>query len=216
MLIDLDMVKDYKSLGDIVKDHDKYERRNSRLENSNEHLRDELFKWKRKAKYDDLTGLLRRETFNNILKRFIIRSNRTNTPLSYVLVDIDHFKKVNDTYGHDKGDEVLREVSDLLRQSVRDTDIATRKFVGRYGGEELVIVLPNTDSDGAKIVGERLRKRVEEHFKAKDFNLTISAGVSVYSPDSSEDGSEAVDDLYKTADEKLYEAKKTGRNKVVY
>nr|MBA4405597.1 hypothetical protein [Nanoarchaeum sp.] len=210
------MVKDYKSLSEIVKDHDKYERRNSRLENSNEHLRGELFKWKRKAKYDDLTGLLRRETFNNILKRFIIRSNRTNTPLSYVLVDIDHFKKVNDTYGHDKGDEVLREVSDLLRQSVRDTDIATRKFVGRYGGEELVIVLPNTDSDGAKIVGERLRKRVEEHFKAKNFSLTISAGVSVYSPDSSEDGSEAVDDLYKTADEKLYEAKKTGRNKVVY
>lgn len=210
------MPPNYKSLKDIISDHDKYERRNVSLEKSNEVLREEVTKWKRKARYDDLTGLLRRETFNNILKRFITRSNRTNTPLSYVLIDIDHFKKINDSYGHDKGDEVLREVSDILRTSVRDTDISTRKFVGRYGGEEIVVVLPNTDVAGAKIVGERIRKKVEEHFKAKNLAVTISAGVSSYSPKSSEDESEVVDVLYKTADDKLYTAKKTGRNKVVY
>ncbi|MBS3172509.1 GGDEF domain-containing protein [Candidatus Woesearchaeota archaeon] len=209
------MVKSYKSLRDIISDHDKYERRASNLESSNEYLREELVKWKKKAKYDDLTGLLRRETFNGILKRFITRSNRTNTPLAYVLVDIDHFKKINDNYGHDKGDEVLREVSDILKASVRDTDIATRKFVGRYGGEEIAVVLPNTTNEGAKVVGERIRKKVEDHFKSKNLAVTISAGISNYSPKSSEDESNVVDVLYKTADEKLYDAKKTGRNKVI-
>ena len=126
------------------------------------------------------------------------------------LVDIDHFKKVNDTYGHDEGDKVLKEVAKVLADKVRDTDLIGSKIVGRYGGEEMSILLPNTDLEGAKIVGERLRKSIQEEFKGTKTKITISAGVSTYNPE------ESIEQLYKSADEKLYRAKDQGRNKVIY
>jgi|TARA_Y100000034_G_scaffold6338_1_gene6982 diguanylate cyclase (GGDEF)-like protein len=192
-----------KPLHEIIDEHRKYG-------DQNKSLREELSKWKKKAKYDDLTGLLRRKTFDDLLEKFVKRADKFNLPLSYILVDIDHFKKVNDTYGHDEGDKVLKEVAKVLADKVRDTDLIGSKIVGRYGGEEMSILLPNTDLEGAKIVGERLRKSIQEEFKGTKTKITISAGVSTYNPE------ESIEQLYKSADEKLYRAKDQGRNKVIY
>ena len=192
-----------KLLHEIIDEHRKYG-------DQNKSLKEELSKWKKKAKYDDLTGLLRRQTFDDLLEKFIKRADKFNLPLSYILVDIDHFKKVNDTYGHDEGDKVLKEVAKVLADKVRDTDLIGSKIVGRYGGEEMSILLPNTDLEGAKIVGERLRKSIQEEFKGTKTKITISAGVSTYNPE------ESIEQLYKSADEKLYRAKDQGRNKVIY
>ncbi|MCD4759769.1 GGDEF domain-containing protein [archaeon] len=198
-----------KPLKDIIDEHRELNERNKRL------IKDVL-KWKKTARYDDLTGLMRRGTFDTLMERLVQRSKRIGTPLSYILVDIDHFKKVNDTYGHDTGDEVLKEVSYLLNEGIRYSDIVARKFTGRIGGEEIALVLPGTDSKGASVVAERLRKSIEKHFKGKKVKITISAGVSSYTPEEGEGVSKVPLELYKTADKKLYEAKDSGRNKVVY
>jgi diguanylate cyclase (GGDEF)-like protein len=192
-----------KLLHEIIDEHRKYG-------DQNKSLKEELSKWKKKAKYDDLTGLLRRQTFDDLLEKFIKRADKFNLPLSYILVDIDHFKKVNDTYGHDEGDKVLKEVAKVLADKVRDTDLIGTKIVGRYGGEEMAIILPNTDLEGAKVVGERLRKSIQEEFKDTKTKITISAGISTYNP------KESIEQLYKSTDEKLYQAKDQGRNKVIY
>ena len=132
------------------------------------------------------------------------------------MVDIDYFKKVNDTYGHDVGDTVLQEVSKALNDNVRGSDFASRKIVGRLGGEEIMVALPNTGTEGAKIVGERLRTAISDlKFKNKGLKITISTGISTYHPGKSLEENLA-EQLYKTADEKLYEAKEAGRNRVVY
>ncbi len=205
-----------KSLKDIIQDHDVYEGENRRLKTSNEVLREEVLKWKRRARYDDLTGLMRRGTFDRLLNRLVERSRKNNIPLSYILVDIDHFKKVNDTYGHDTGDEVLKEVSQLLNSSIRDSDVAVRRYTGRIGGEEIALVLPSTDGKGAKIVAERLRKNIEDYFKHKKVKVTISAGVADYEPEEDLNSERIPELLYKEADGKLYKAKEGGRNRVVY
>lgn len=207
---------DFKSLNDLLKEHDSYEGENRRLKESNQKLRDDVVKWKRTARYDDLTGLMRRGTFDRLLERLVERSKRNNIPLSYVLVDIDHFKKVNDTYGHDKGDEVLKQVAYLLNSGVRLSDLACKKYTSRLGGEEMVIILPNTNINGAKIVAERLRKSIEDYFKKTQIKVTVSAGISSYIPEVGEGTSNIPEQLYKTADKKLYEAKEGGRNRVVY
>jgi len=206
----------YKSLREILDEHKDYEGTNRRLNTENERLRADVIKWKRVARYDDLTGLMRRGTFETLVEKLVQRSKRNNMPLGYILVDIDHFKKVNDSYGHDIGDEVLREVAHLLNQGVRVSDVATRKYAGRQGGEEMVLVLPNTDLEGAKIVAERLRESIEKYFKDKKVKVTISAGVSSYLPSGDDKPGKVLEGLYKTADTKLYDAKNSGRNKVVY
>lgn len=157
---------------------------------------------------DPLTKLFNRGFFNNAFKQEIKRLSRGNNQLSCIMLDIDHFKKVNDTYGHSIGDFILIEVSNILKSIPRFTDI-----VARYGGEEFIILLPDTGKDGAIILAEKIRKRIEESLFEKDkiqVKITISSGV--YCISNFLEGKS----LIKNADIALYEAKNNGRNKVVY
>ncbi|MEF8792838.1 sensor domain-containing diguanylate cyclase [Thiohalorhabdus sp.] len=157
---------------------------------------------------DGLTGLFNRRHLENRLEQEFKRSYRMGSPLSVLLLDADHFKFVNDTYGHQAGDEVLRTIGALLQEALRSFDLA-----GRYGGEEFVVVLPQTDLEGAEVVAERIRQRLlQEQFAADQgrFSVTVSVGLGERA-----DGVESPDHLLKSADEALFEAKASGRNRIV-
>ena len=136
------------------------------------------------------------------------RSLRHSTPLACVMLDLDHFKEINDTHGHALGDLVLREVAGILRQHIRKSDIAVR-----YGGEEFVLLLFSNNAEGARVVAERIRRDIEGHvFTAGEttFRVTTSIGLCSF-PDA---GVVSSDDLMKRADAALYQAKEAGRNVV--
>jgi len=155
---------------------------------------------------DELTGLFNRRYFDLKLQEEIDRSARYGRSLSLVLADIDHFKSYNDEFGHQKGDEVLRSVSDLLRGTCRSSDVAAR-----YGGEELALILPETDVEGAFLVAEKARKLIEE--RAVDVagrRVTVSMGVAPFGPDCDDPAR-----LVAAADRALYRAKEDGRNRCV-
>ncbi len=153
---------------------------------------------------DALTNLYNRRYFETVFAREFARAKRYNSDLSLVIVDIDWFKKINDTYGHLCGDYVLKELSWLMTENFRQTDI-----IFRYGGEEFVILLTETPSETAGIPVERLRKAVQENkfrYKGNDLNITISAGISS-NKDVTGDG-----EMFENADTALYKAKEEGRN----
>jgi diguanylate cyclase (GGDEF)-like protein len=157
---------------------------------------------------DPLTSLSNRRFLMETLEREFLRASRKNDPLSLVLVDIDHFKKVNDTYGHQEGDKVLVEVAALLQSMVRRYHIAAR-----YGGEEFVIVLSETSLAHATLFAERYRLAVQNISfggALKGITITVSLGVATY-PARRVD---CVDSLFRQADEALYRAKQRGRNRV--
>jgi len=157
------------------------------------------------ASHDNLTGLFNRNKFNSLFGKEIRRGIRYSNKLSLVLFDIDFFKVVNDTHGHQVGDEVLKEIANIVTQSVREHDT-----VVRWGGEEFLILLPETDLEGARIVAEKIRSTICKDPLTK-LNLSISAsfGVSIMNEEDTEDS------FIARIDEALYEAKKSGRNKVV-
>jgi diguanylate cyclase (GGDEF)-like protein len=157
------------------------------------------------ATFDSLTGLYNRRAILGKLRELINLANRYKEDFSLSMLDIDHFKKVNDRYGHLTGDEVLEEIATLIRQNIRDTDI-----VGRYGGEEFIIILPKTTLSSAWVVAERLRSIIEKA-EMKDsagnvFTITVSQGLAGW-----ERGEDAYS-LISCADEALYKAKEKGRN----
>jgi two-component system cell cycle response regulator len=159
---------------------------------------------------DQLTGLHNRRYMSRHLDNLVANAYKTDKPLAFLIMDIDHFKSVNDTYGHDIGDEVLREFASRISANVRGIDLACR-----YGGEEFVVVMPDTDFDFAMTVAERLRKGVEE--KAFEISrdpgklgVTISIGIA-----SSEKEGDTAEALLHRADQALYRAKREGRNRVV-
>ena len=155
---------------------------------------------------DALTNLYNRRYFETAFAREFARAKRYNSDLSLVIVDIDWFKKINDTYGHSCGDFVLKELSWLMAENFRQTDI-----IFRYGGEEFVILLTETPSETAGIPIERLRKIVEENkfrYKGYDIDVTISAGIS-----SNKDVNDSCE-MFDKADKALYTAKEEGRNRV--
>ena len=159
---------------------------------------------------DFLTGLKTRGFFEQQLELELKRAERKRQPLSLLMVDIDHFKRLNDNYGHHVGDQVLRDVSSLLMKDMREVDT-----VARYGGEEFVLVLPETNGPGAQLVAERLRNAVEQsRFFAGSARaverLTISIGIAVC-----ENEANYKRDLIDRADRALYAAKDVGRNRVV-
>lgn len=157
------------------------------------------------ATHDGLTGLCDHKTFKHRLKDEMERSTRYGGVVSLIMFDIDHFKNVNDTYGHAEGDAVLRELSDIIRIEVRRVDTAAR-----YGGEEFAVILPEVAKEDALIFAERLRKHVEKDFLEGDIHITISLGVAtLQSTDNI-----TVESFIKLADAKLYEAKESGRNRV--
>ncbi len=162
------------------------------------------------AALDELTKLHNRRYLTTYLKREFERSRQTGKPLSLIILDVDHFKKVNDSHGHAVGDVVLIELGSRILQLTRSSD-----FPARYGGEEFVVVMPETDPTVARAVAERLRHGVaEKPFAAvKDdllLDVTISVGVANLTDDV-----ETPDDLFRLADDALYKAKAGGRNQVV-
>lgn len=155
------------------------------------------------ATRDALTGLYLRGVFDFYLDKQIIDSLRYNRPLSLIMADIDHFKSVNDNYGHQKGDEVLKQIGKIFLKNCRQSDLPAR-----YGGEEISIILPTTPLEEAILLAERLRKEVFKFYKSKQ-NITISIGVASF-------GNKITSsvELIKEADKALYCAKETGRNRV--
>jgi len=164
-------------------------------------------KLERLANFDSLTGLYNRRAILGKLHELINRANRYKEDFSLSMLDIDHFKRVNDHYGHLTGDEVLEKIATLIHRNIRDTDI-----VGRYGGEEFIIILPKTNLSSAWVAAERLRSIIEKA-EMKDsagnvFAITVSQGLSGW------ERGEDIHSLISRADEALYKAKEKGRNRV--
>ena len=162
------------------------------------------------AQTDPLTQLLNRRALTERITAEMERALRYDSTLALLMIDLDHFKKVNDTYGHLVGDDVLRDVGQLLNQTIRGSDITAR-----YGGEEFLVLLPETDDAGAVAFAERIRIAVEEHPFARDsmaepLQITASVGVAVFPAARIEN----VEDLFARADAALYRAKAEGRNRV--
>ena len=160
------------------------------------------------ASRDGLTGLYNHRTFYALLNDEIFRTQRFNHPLSLLMLDIDHFKRVNDTHGHQVGDAILKDISDLLVKQARAVD-----RVCRYGGEEITVILPETDANLAMNIAERLRTEVELHAfdigDGKTADITVSIGVATYLQQAN-----SLEALVKAADVALYAAKQAGRNRV--
>lgn len=160
------------------------------------------------ATTDGLTTLLNRRAIYEHLDREFSRSHRYGNPFAVLLLDIDHFKQVNDTWGHATGDRVLVRVSAILRETVRQTD-----FVGRYGGEEFLVLAPETPVVNARVLAERIRARIE-HGTRGDPDLPASS-VSVGIASSETVKVQHFEELVQLADAALYEAKEAGRNRCV-
>jgi diguanylate cyclase (GGDEF)-like protein len=180
-----------------------------RLKLAQDELRELSARFEALSNTDPLTGLHNRRHLDEVLGREVARSARYPSPLAVMMIDLDHFKRINDTYGHPMGDEVIRGLARVAKSSVRAVD-----FVARYGGEEIVVVLPETDATGAAIVAERLRAA----FAATEHGLdgvvvrnTASIGIACHR--SAGDGTSPAT-LLARADEALYAAKAAGRNRV--
>ena len=159
----------------------------------------------RQALTDSLTGLANARAVQDSLKRLAAHAGRTSEPLTAVMLDVDHFKSINDTFGHQRGDRVLAALGELLAAEVRASD-----FVGRYGGEEFVLLLPHTSRQGGVELAEKLRRRIGElSVRGLDRKLSASFGVAAL-PDDAADWS----GLIRCADRALYAAKAGGRNRV--
>jgi diguanylate cyclase (GGDEF)-like protein len=159
----------------------------------------------RKAMIDGLTGLYNRAHFEQRIEAELSLARRTGRPLSCVMLDVDHFKRINDTYGHLMGDDVLRSLAAMLVESCRTEDV-----VCRYGGEEFALLLPNTPALGATVIAERVREAVEERpFRTlkTEVSVTCSLGVAQAAPTET--------NPIERADAALYQAKREGRNRVV-
>jgi diguanylate cyclase (GGDEF)-like protein len=160
------------------------------------------------ASHDPLTGLANRRTFQQTLDREFKLARRHGTPLSLVVIDVDHFKRYNDTYGHGAGDALLMEIANALAGAARGTD-----FVARFGGEEFVVLLPHTDQEGAAIAAGKLLDAVRDlHNQALVLSGTITASIGVATFPADVD---APDRLFEIADQAMYRAKHAGRNQVV-
>lgn len=160
----------------------------------------------RSAVTDGLTGLFNHVHLVAGLGRELRRSRRSGLKTSLVILDLDDFKRVNDTRGHLEGDRVLRQAADVLRRNLRDVDLAAR-----YGGEEFAVLLPDTPRMGAFVVAERVRRAIERHFQRRNGGprVTVSGGVATF-PDDADD----VEPLLRRADEGLYRSKAAGKNRI--
>jgi len=187
----------------MEREHKEFEQRiveqNSEMERLNIELKALYEETKALSLHDPLTGLANRRLMQLDLERGIAKAKRYDRPLSVVMLDVDHFKRYNDSFGHPEGDRLLATLADILKQQTRDADL-----VARYGGEEFIVILPETPMGDACEVSERLRRAVEEQT-----DVTISLGVA-----SLGGGMEDAVGLIRGADEALYRAKESGRNRV--
>lgn len=158
--------------------------------------------------YDPLTNLFNRRAFMKVGHQLLVENAKHNPPVSFVMIDIDHFKKINDTYGHQTGDQVLKHIADLLKNNCRHIDI-----IARWGGEEIVLLLPHTNKKQAIACTEHLRDTIEQsplYIQGQAIRVTASFGIAV-----SERG-DSFEQLYQYADQALYEAKHQGRNRIAF
>lgn len=179
------------------------------LQDRDARLAQALHELREQASTDALTGLYNRRHFREVLQRELARAKRNSTSIALVMIDLDYFKKINDTYGHGAGDLVLREMGALLKENLRAGDTACR-----FGGEEFALILPESGGEGARLKAETLRRAVSELDLAYDGRelgrLTASFGIALF-PDHAGDP----DALLRAADEALYAAKGAGRNRVL-
>lgn len=155
---------------------------------------------------DGLTGMQNRRYFDDALKEYLHEFRRIDRPVGLMILDLDHFKLVNDTYGHDAGDEVLRSVAKCLKSMTRYHDV-----VARLGGEEFAVVAPNMDIELLQRVADRMRKAIAAlsiETSGVQLNVTSSVGLALW------DKEETAEEFYRRADKQLYEAKRQGRNRV--
>lgn len=169
----------------------------------------ELSVARRQALLDPLTSLWNRTGITEIMQRESARALREAKPFALIMCDIDHFKNINDTYGHPGGDQVLRDVSKLLRGAIRTYDA-----VGRIGGEEFLVVLADCDLQSANSIGEKIRARVAAHevdFEGKKIKMTLSSGIAIHGGNEKAD----IEGLVAKADKLMYLAKHQGRNRCI-
>jgi len=177
------------------------------VEKKNRELENLLKKVELLAMTDHLTGLYNRRSALNLMKKELARVQRMGGTFAVLMIDVDDFKQVNDSYGHEGGDCVLKAISDLLREDIREYDIAAR-----WGGEEFLVVLPGDDCEGGRILAERVRSLAEkQELKYRDevIRFTLTAGVACFRPGDN------LDDVIRCADEAMYRGKKQGKNQVV-
>ena len=158
------------------------------------------------AHRDPLTGISNRAAFDEALSREICSFKRHLTSFSLLVIDIDYFKQINDTYGHITGDTVLRDVAQRIRNTIRRSD-----EVFRYGGEEFVVLLSNTDAEGAKFIGERIRREIKKQSYGANEKIKVTASIGISASNTIRD----VGDTLYHADKALYKAKEDGRDRVV-
>jgi two-component system cell cycle response regulator len=178
----------------------------SRFRNEIKNMTEKMAKM---ATRDELTGLYNRRYFNDCLQQETERASRYDRALALAIFDLDHFKKINDVYGHPAGDYALRKIGKILLQLIRKIDIACR-----YGGEEMTVIMPETNIKQSIMICERIRDHIQKlafEWEGKQFSITISAGVAQYDPSSKG----KTDEFVQTVDRLLYEAKASGRNRVV-
>lgn len=157
---------------------------------------------------DVLTGLFNRRHFMELLEKEFDRTQRYSSKLAFLMIDLDHFKSINDNYGHITGDMVLKEVAKIFLNGLRKNDV-----VGRYGGEEFAMILPGNDLNGAKIVAERYRQAIE-NMSIKTQNNTLKLSVTIGCSFAPHPKIKNINDLINSADDALYRGKKLGRNRV--
>lgn len=167
----------------------------------------------KQAKQDGLTGLVNRRSFDELITDEFHRAQNMQIACSLILIDLDHFKSINDTYGHQAGDEVLKRVANIMKERIAEIRSSDNVIAARYGGEELAILLPEIGLAGTERIAEVIRRSIEsEHivFNETRISVTASLGISTYSQHSMESGA----DLVAAADSALYQAKEEGRNRV--
>lgn len=192
-----------RSMLRIKRLQDELDQKNRELEVANKRLR-------KLSITDGLTELFNHRHVHELLHEEFERTKRSGEPMAVVMMDLDRFKQVNDTYGHPTGDVILYETAQILKETAREIDM-----VGRYGGEEFIIILPGADEEAAEQFAERVRTRVEEHvFRDEENEVTMTMSGGAASFPSAEDFDNP-DMLIKRADEALYHAKESGRNRIV-
>ncbi len=176
----------------------------SQMEQETQELQVMLNENRAKLMYDALTGVYSRMAYDDRIAQELSRWSRYQTPFSYAILDIDHFKRINDSFGHNAGDKALKIVAQMMQRYVRQSD-----YVFRIGGEEFVLLLTSTDAAGASAMVDKLRQGIADssfHFKGEPVRLTLSAGITETRPGDN------VESIYERADEALYKAKNSGRN----
>jgi diguanylate cyclase (GGDEF)-like protein len=169
-------------------------------------ISDSLNSFKKKALFDDMTKLYNRGSFMDILQEQLEKFSSYAPSIALFVIDVDHFKEVNDTMGHLAGDSILVQVADCLRTSLRKSD-----YPSRYGGDEFTIVAPDTNMEQSQKLAEKLRARIEAHdFNSGDTKITISVGYTIHRP------GESIQNFIRRADRALYDAKQLGRNRVCF